>query len=202
MEEEPSTDLADRRRRELLDAAYALIAEKGLEHLRTRDIAARAGVNISTLHYYFGTKDGLVAALIRDVHDQFKRNLGKTEPADDAGSILRHIFVNASQTFRAKPYLATVLQELLARAGHDTGARAALGEVVGDWRMAVEALLRAGIDAGAYRADLDPRAGALIVTAFIMGARTQHALDPGATDFEKAAAELECWLAPTARPDR
>lgn len=42
----------DQRRRSLVLAAYQLIAEGGFERLRTRDIAARAGVNIATLHYY------------------------------------------------------------------------------------------------------------------------------------------------------
>src|SRR5689334_14077679 len=64
-------DPGEERRSELLDAAYTLIAEKGLEGLRTRDIVARAGVNISTLHYYFGTKDELLVAVLDHVRDKF-----------------------------------------------------------------------------------------------------------------------------------
>ncbi|MDB5535826.1 MAG: TetR/AcrR family transcriptional regulator, partial [Devosia sp.] len=33
-------------------AARALIVEKGMEGLRTRDIADRVGINIATLHYH------------------------------------------------------------------------------------------------------------------------------------------------------
>jgi len=50
----------DERRRSLVLAAYQLIAEKGFEQLRTRDVAARAGVNIATLHYYFASKEDLI----------------------------------------------------------------------------------------------------------------------------------------------
>src|SRR6185437_3442673 len=39
-------------RRELVLAAFNLIAEKGFEGLRTRDVAQRADLNIATLHYY------------------------------------------------------------------------------------------------------------------------------------------------------
>src|SRR2546430_7157743 len=53
------TTHADERRRSLVLAAYDLIAEKGFEDLRTRDVAARAGVNIATLHYYFASKEDL-----------------------------------------------------------------------------------------------------------------------------------------------
>ena len=46
---------------ELIRATVSLIGERGLEGLRTRDIAARVGINIATLHYYFATKNDLVA---------------------------------------------------------------------------------------------------------------------------------------------
>jgi hypothetical protein len=39
--------------------------------LRTRDIAARAGVNIATLHYYFATKEDLIRAVVRMLLEKF-----------------------------------------------------------------------------------------------------------------------------------
>ena len=49
------------RRRALVLAAFGQIAERGFEGLRTREVAAEAGVNIATLHYYFPTKEALIA---------------------------------------------------------------------------------------------------------------------------------------------
>lgn len=44
----------------ILNAAQALIAEKGSDALRTREILARAGVtNLSAISYYFGSLDNL-----------------------------------------------------------------------------------------------------------------------------------------------
>src|SRR4051812_37168261 len=63
---------ADGRRRELVLAAYKLIAESGLEELRTRDIAAKVGINISTLHYYFETKEELIAAVVDHMTELFR----------------------------------------------------------------------------------------------------------------------------------
>jgi AcrR family transcriptional regulator len=40
----------DDRRLAIAAAARAIIVEKGLEGLRTRDIAKRVGINIATLH--------------------------------------------------------------------------------------------------------------------------------------------------------
>ncbi|HKQ68351.1 MAG TPA: TetR family transcriptional regulator, partial [Polyangiaceae bacterium] len=69
--EKPSEIVGDRRRHDLLAAAYELIAQNGLEGLRTRDITARAGVNISTLHYYFGTKEALLEGVVLFVAQKF-----------------------------------------------------------------------------------------------------------------------------------
>src|SRR5215831_143100 len=62
---------ADSRRAALVRAAYDLIAAHGLEGLRTRDIAARAGVNVATLHYYFPTKEALIAGVAEHLAQQF-----------------------------------------------------------------------------------------------------------------------------------
>src|SRR5260370_42301093 len=61
----------DERRRSLVLAAYQLIAEGGFEQLRTRDVAARAGVNIATLHYYFARKEDLIAGVVEYLLKQF-----------------------------------------------------------------------------------------------------------------------------------
>src|SRR6266567_243915 len=58
------TTHGDERRRSLVLAAYDLIAEKGFEELRTRDVAMRTGVNIATLHYYFASKEDLIEGVV------------------------------------------------------------------------------------------------------------------------------------------
>lgn len=43
----------------ILDAAYHTFVEKGYEGAKMRDIASRADINISMLHYYYRSKDNL-----------------------------------------------------------------------------------------------------------------------------------------------
>ncbi|OBF80788.1 hypothetical protein A5791_07520 [Mycobacterium sp. 852002-51163_SCH5372311] len=61
--------LRDRRRAELraqiLDAAHRLFAERGFAAVTTEDIAATAGVSISTYFRYAPTKESLLVAPIR-----------------------------------------------------------------------------------------------------------------------------------------
>ena len=190
-----NASIADRRRRDLLEAAFALIAEKGLEGLRTRDIAARARVNIATLHYYFATKDALLVAAVHHVRDAFMPPEGRA-PADDPHATLRAHFANAWRNLQANPRLLTVLIELTLRARRDRAARAALRSIQGGWRGQVETILRRGIASGRVRGDCDPKAGAVIVTSFIMGAAIQLGAQPRGFDFTAVAKELERWAAP------
>src|SRR3954469_18553555 len=98
----PPTDAGGR---ELVLAAYQLIAESGLEDLRTRDIAAKVGINISTLHYYFETKEELIAAVVDHMTELF-RTLRAPLPANaTALEELRHAFVTQAYRRRVEPWL-------------------------------------------------------------------------------------------------
>jgi AcrR family transcriptional regulator len=54
----------DETRREILKAAEESFAAAGFTGATTREVAARAGVNVATLHYHFGNKEGLYRAVI------------------------------------------------------------------------------------------------------------------------------------------
>lgn len=49
----------------LLDAAVAVIAERGVQATRLRDIARAAGCSTGTLQHYFGSREELLAAAFR-----------------------------------------------------------------------------------------------------------------------------------------
>ena len=57
------------RRREIAAAARSLVAERGFEGLRTRDIADRVGINVATLHYHVPSKDALIELLAESLRD-------------------------------------------------------------------------------------------------------------------------------------
>lgn len=50
-------------REKILDAAFSAFAESGFNGATTRDICRRVGVNVSTLHYYWGDKEQLWRAV-------------------------------------------------------------------------------------------------------------------------------------------
>lgn len=54
----------------ILAAAEAVFAAKGFEGASTREIAASAGVNISSLHYHWESKETLYFAVFENIYDR------------------------------------------------------------------------------------------------------------------------------------
>jgi AcrR family transcriptional regulator len=54
----------------ILAAAEEVFAGKGFEGASTREIAAAAGVNISSLHYHWESKETLYFAVFEDIYDR------------------------------------------------------------------------------------------------------------------------------------
>ncbi|GAC1442572.1 MAG: TetR family transcriptional regulator [Sediminibacterium sp.] len=52
------------KKEQIMNAATELFAEKGFEGTSIRDLAAKAGVNLAMINYYFGSKDKLFEAMI------------------------------------------------------------------------------------------------------------------------------------------
>ncbi len=68
----------------ILTAAEEVFASRGFEGASTREIAARAGVNISSLHYHWASKETLYLAVFRNIFDQLVELLQGTLPPLEA----------------------------------------------------------------------------------------------------------------------
>ena len=80
-------------RERILEAAEAVFAESGYEGATVTDIAARAGLPKSNLHYYFGTKEALYEAVLLNTlsmwDDAFQVLRAEREPADALAECIR-----------------------------------------------------------------------------------------------------------------
>lgn len=152
------------RREMIADAARALIAEKGVEGLRTRDVAARVGINISTLHFHVKSKAGLLELVARSSRDAYLAML-PPDP-DPAGDPLVQLRAEAQVYFdslRDRPDLSICFARLALAAPGDPVLAAMIEEFTTGWGDRFRRILTHGRDQGVFRANLDPVAGATMV---------------------------------------
>ncbi|HYP89792.1 MAG TPA: TetR/AcrR family transcriptional regulator [Polyangiaceae bacterium] len=188
--------VADSRRAELVRAAYELIAKSGLEELRTRDIAARVGINISTLHYYFETKEELIAAVVDHMIELFRTVRAPLAEHPSALDELRHLFTTQLYRRRLHPELEIVVQEMLLRARRDERVRSRVELMLHGWNGHVEGIIARGVRDGDFARDLDPRIAAAVVTSYSIGTNLQHGVRPRDFPLEPACERLVAWLCP------
>jgi AcrR family transcriptional regulator len=192
----PPTLPADDRRRALVLAAYQLIAQQGLENLRTRDIAAKVGINISTLHYYFDTKEDLIAAVVDHMTELFRTIRAPLAPGASALEELRHQFTTQLYRRRVEPALELVVQEMMLRARRDEKVRARLELMLLGWNGYVQSVIARGIKEGDFARHIDPELTAAVVTSYSMGSNLQYGVRPLSFPLEAAYDRLVEWLIP------
>ena len=154
------------RQEELVRAAYDLLADRGFEGLRTRDVAAKVGVNIATLHYYFPTKEKLIRGVVGYAMGQFRSTL---TPAGAPGEQLRAHFAGLRRLAREEPALFTVMGELAMRAHRDRSIGAIVREVDKTWQAMLAALLRHAAKEGVISTDANPEELAALIVATLKG---------------------------------
>jgi AcrR family transcriptional regulator len=165
------------RREALVGAAFAVIAADGFEGLRTRKVADAVGVNVATLHYYYPDKEALVRAVVEyavgRLHTVATVRLPAGARRAAPGEELREHVLASLRQMREEPALFLVLSEIGVRAARDPHVARVLASSNGEWFGYLTTLLRAGVDAGALRADLHPEAAAGVIISFLRGAFAQ-----------------------------
>ena len=82
------TEHAEAKQR-LFDAAVSLFARKGYAAVGVREIATAAGVNLSTVSYYYGGKAGLHRAIVNEANSRAAKVLA--EAGSDSASAEEHV---------------------------------------------------------------------------------------------------------------
>ena len=137
----------ERTKRRILDAARRIFATRGIDGARVDAIAARAGTNKRMLYHYFGSKDGLFRAVLR-------QRLAERSPTSTPTRVGPERLADLQDRLAAQPdYVRLLMWEALERGRRrPVEDEAARRGVLAEWVDAV----RAGQADGVLRADLDP----------------------------------------------
>ncbi len=166
----------------MLDAAVRLVAEGGFEAMTVAAVGERAGYSRGLVTARFGSKDGLVSAVI-DHLTEFWQDATPPLPEDDvtgldeALSILGGVWAlpPTKDNFR---HLRALNMLLLQAVGPDQLLAARARDMHALLRGRIEAGLRRGMQDGSVRPDVNPAEEALLVVAAIRGVAHQWILDP------------------------
>ncbi len=168
----------ENRQKAIAGAARALIAERGFEGLRTRDIADRVGINIATLHYHVPTKQALVRLVAQSLREDFiVQHTRRPREGLDAVARLELEFADFRELFETQRQLLAVMTELALRATRDDEVAAEIVPMQAGWHGQIAALLADGRADGSFHPDIDPAAAATVV----IGAMTACLRQPART---------------------
>jgi AcrR family transcriptional regulator len=181
---------SDDRRAAIAKAARELIVEKGVEGLRTRDIAERVGINVATLHYHVPSKEALIELVAESLAEQF-HNQHVMRPREHLGALERLAieFVDFREFVFERPEVMLVFSELMERARRDERIGAAIFPLKHRWRETLVELLRDGVTDGAFRPDIDADAAASMIMSSMIGFCRSRIKD--VDSYERLAAELQ-----------
>jgi TetR/AcrR family transcriptional regulator, regulator of cefoperazone and chloramphenicol sensitivity len=187
---------ADERRQQIVETAFVMIAEKGFEGFRTRDVAERAGINSATLHHYFPTKEALLEGVAAHLEAQYSRDRAPRQATgEDVPAALRDLrqeFVDVAFFWREQSTTWAVSREFMLRAPREESVATLVGRLNEHWRAGVERVLVEGRDAGVFRAGLDPAAAALSVMGALWGSIVLA--HPTRERFDAVCREVEAGL--------
>ena len=185
------------RKRELVEIAYRLIAEKGLEGFRIRQVAAEADIDNGTLHYHFPSKEALIHGVVDYLVEDLQRNRAGQEQANqNALEELRMEFEDIRLRVRDTPEQLTVLSELAIRSWRDPVIARIFRKVDDGWRSHLVALLDRGVQQDIFRKDLNQQLCARAIMVALRGISYQSRLPGRQLDLllSQLAAQTELWL--------
>jgi AcrR family transcriptional regulator len=176
----------------LLDAAAELISEGGLGSMTFAAIGERAGYSRGLVTARFGSKAGLVDALIRRVwgqlHDAHAVPLSHGgRGLDELIELIEAIRDQSDEHPRDVGALLALMFEALA---DEPELRARMADFHASMREDIADALRRGIDDGSVADHVDPESGALMIVAIMRGFSYQWLLDRESIDLHQAYGEL------------
>ncbi len=134
-----------------MEAALAVIADRGLAATRISDIAERAGMSPGHVMYYFRSKDLVLMHALRYVEDRMHEEVGGELASIPPGpKRLRRLLELNMPDGPADPGWALWL-EAWTLASHDEVVRELVAELEARWVELLTEVVRSGIEVEAFR---------------------------------------------------
>ena len=178
-----------RKRADVLAAACAVVAERGADATRFADVTAATGVGVSTLQYYFGSREDMLIAVFRyaaqsDFDAVAVRLRAVADPWDRLVAIAAQFTAASDSDTRWRVWVESWRWAL-----RDPELRTEVLDDYGRWHRLLAENIAAGVAAGRFATDVPPLDLARQALALVDGLALPVALGDPRVDGT-AAAEL------------
>lgn len=186
-----------RKRADVLADACLVVGERGADATRFADVAEASGVPVSTLQYYFGTREDMLIAAFRHaaLRDVAAVRTALAPLADPWERLSTACAFALGFREAAAPYSWHLRVEAWRWARRDAVWRAEVLADAADWRKIIAEAVAEGVAVGRFRADADPEQVALQALAMSGGIGLAAALPDPAVTAERAHRMLVDMLA-------
>ncbi|HEY1359799.1 MAG TPA: TetR/AcrR family transcriptional regulator [Thermoleophilaceae bacterium] len=138
-------------RERILEAGLEVLKEEGYAGLTTAKVAARAGENKALIGYHFGSKQGLVAAVGREVAESITAEvIGGLEAKNTVEDVVRGLMDGLWRILDRDERLARLYFDLAAVSVVEPEVRSVMQEMKAFWREVVGDLLHGSEAASVY----------------------------------------------------
>jgi AcrR family transcriptional regulator len=169
--------------RRIFDAAQAILSERGYAELTMAALEQESGANRALVSYYFGSKAGLVTALIDSLFQDPDDGGVEQIRAESQGADRTERFLDWQRGVSADDRVNRMLYELLPHALRDPEVRARFAEEYRVYRRVDSDCLTSALrELTGEQAD----ALAAVSIAVVEGLGIQRALDPEGFDHARA----------------
>ena len=179
-------DIGKIRREQIVEAAVAVIAEQGLQHLSLSEIESKVGMSRGQLTYYFPTKEAILLAVFDHLVHLMTQQRGQNGPAPwkpaSWQEVVRVVLGKILQEPPAHPEFGCLQYTFLSQINHRADYRRRLADLYEDWRGQMALLLR-----GSTKRKYSARSVASLIQAIFHGVAMQAAADPDAFDRAEMA---------------
>lgn len=131
------------KRDQIVQAFLDAMHESGIDKVSMAEVGQRAGLDRSTVHYYFRTRDELlneaVAVINRSYVEKMERDVSRIAGADRARQLVGYLF----STEMHQPYYSRLIDELSAAGNRDSS----INRLVHGMYLSFEQRIAAVIDA-------------------------------------------------------
>jgi AcrR family transcriptional regulator len=177
------------RERAVIEATSALIAESGVDGVRVSDVAARAGMSVGHVTYYFPRKSSLLLRAIELSERAFQADVANRARAiaDPWQRLIAIIDLAMAEGAGDRGWLLWL--EVWAGAGRDPELAARQAALDLAWRSLLAEVLRDGVAQGAF-VDHDADELSLTLTCLMDGLSTRLALGDPDVSVDRARSSV------------